>query len=110
MPNNLLLDKRHRFTTLGVDCDAILDPAVAFEWFGEGSDFAARWYKSQAFRAFPGLQQYIALIADDAPHVEEHTRVGDRWEIAVRRSGEDIRLMDGKTIPLGTIFSDEDLP
>lgn len=104
VPDRLIIPKREKVITLGVEMDAILDPVIVFEWFGRGSDFLARWDKAQAYRAFPSLRQYIALIASEPSYVEEHTRIGDRWEISVRTSEEQIDLVGGKTLALSGIF------
>jgi hypothetical protein len=104
VPDRLIIPKREKVITLGVECDAILDPVIVFEWFGKGSEFLARWDKVQTYRAFPSIQQYIALVASEPPYVEQHTRVGDRWEISVRTAEDRIDLVDGKMLPLSEIF------
>src|SRR4051794_40356844 len=51
--NYSIISKHADFTTLGVECGALLNPIVVFEWFGRGSDFQSRWDKTEAFRAIP---------------------------------------------------------
>lgn len=106
VPHNLIIPGDSHFMTLGVECEALLNPLVAFEWFGVESDFLSRWHKVEAYRAIPSLRQYIALIAREKPYAEQHTLIGDRWEIKVLSSPNDhVELVDrGKKLPLSVIF------
>lgn len=105
VPDRMVIPKKHGVITLGVECDAFLNPVIVFECFGEGSDFLARSDKIETYRAFPSIQQYVALVARETPYVEQHTRVGTGWEIRVGTSLDDhIQLIDGKTLPLSQIF------
>jgi len=59
--------------------DTLLNPKVIFEILSESTEGYYRGKKFEHYRKIPALAEF-ALIAQDTPHVEVHTRQGDgRW-------------------------------
>jgi Uma2 family endonuclease len=59
--------------------DTLLNPKVIFEVLSESTEGYDRGKKFEHYRTIPSLAEYV-LIAQEAPHVEVHTRQDDgRW-------------------------------